>query len=34
MVLTVGLRMFRYPASWLLAAVFRVGGAVLVGRPE
>ena len=34
MVLTVGLRMFRYPASWLLAAVFRIGGVVLVGRPE
>jgi len=26
--------MFRYPASWLLAAVFRMGGVVLVGRPE
>jgi hypothetical protein len=34
MVVTVGLRMFRYPASWLLAAVFRMGGVVLVGRPE
>jgi len=34
MVLTVGLRMFRYPGSWLLAAVLRVGGAVLVGLAE
>ncbi len=34
MVVTAGLRMFRYPASWLLAAVLRMGGAVLVGRPE
>ena len=34
MVVTAGLRMFRYPASWLLAAVFRMGGVVLVGRPE
>jgi hypothetical protein len=34
MVLTVGLRMFRYPGSWLLAAALRVGGAVLVGRAE
>ena len=34
MVLTVGLRMLRYPASWRLAAVFRAGGAVLVGRAE
>jgi hypothetical protein len=34
MVLTAGLRMFRYPASWRLAAVLRVGGAVLVGRAE
>ena len=34
MVLTAGLRMFRYPGSWLLALVLRAGGAVLVGRPE
>jgi hypothetical protein len=34
MVATVGLRMFRYPGSWLLAAVLRAGGAVLVGRAE
>jgi hypothetical protein len=34
MVLTVGLRMLRYPGSWLLAVVFRAGGAVLVGRAE
>ena len=33
-VLTVGLRLFRYPGSWLLAVVLRAGGAVLVGRPE
>jgi hypothetical protein len=32
MVLTVGLRMLRYPGSWLLAVVLRAGGAVLVGR--
>ena len=34
MVLTAGLRMFRYPASWRLAVMLRVGGAVLVGRAE
>ncbi len=34
MVLTAGLRMLRYPASWRLAAVLRAGGAVLVGRAE
>jgi hypothetical protein len=33
-VLTVGLRMFRYRAPWLLAVALRVGGAVLVGRSE
>lgn len=33
-VLTVGLRMFRYRGSWLLALVLRLGGAVLVGRAE
>jgi hypothetical protein len=33
-VVTVGLRLFRYRWSWLLAVVLRVGGAVLVGRPE
>ena len=33
-VLTLGLRMFRHPGSWLLAAVLRAGGAVLVGRAE
>jgi hypothetical protein len=33
MVVTAGLRMFRYPTSWLLAAALRMGGAVLVGRP-
>jgi hypothetical protein len=33
MVVTAGLRMFRYPASWLLLAALRMGGAVLVGRP-
>jgi hypothetical protein len=33
-VLTLGLRMFRYPGSWLLAVILRAGGAVLVGRPE
>ena len=32
--LTVGLRMFRYPASWLLAVMLQAGGAVLVGRAE
>lgn len=31
---TVGLRMFRYRGSWLLALVLRVGGVVLVGRAE
>jgi hypothetical protein len=34
LVLTTGLRMFRYRGSWILAAAFRVGGAVLVGRAE
>jgi hypothetical protein len=34
MVMTVGLRMFRYPGPWLLAVMFRAGGAVLVGRAE
>jgi hypothetical protein len=34
MVLTAGLRMFRYPALWLLAVMLRAGGAVLVGRAE
>jgi hypothetical protein len=34
MVLTVGLRMLRYPGSWLLAVLLRAGGAVLVGRAE
>ena len=34
MVLTAGLRMFRYPGSWLLAVMLRAGGAVLVGRAE
>jgi hypothetical protein len=34
MVITVGLRVFRYPGPWLLAAALRAGGAVLVGRPE
>jgi hypothetical protein len=33
-VLTVGLRMFRYRAPWLLAVALRAGGAVLVGRSE
>ena len=33
-VLTVGLRMLRYRAPWLLAVALRAGGAVLVGRPE
>jgi hypothetical protein len=33
-VLTLGLRMFRYPGSWLLAVILRAGGAVLVGRSE
>lgn len=31
-VVTVGLRFFRYPVSWLLAIMLRAGGAVLVGR--
>jgi hypothetical protein len=31
---TVGLRMLRYRAPWLLAVALRAGGAVLVGRPE
>jgi hypothetical protein len=34
MALTAGIRMLRYRGSWLLAAVFRMGGVVLVGRPE
>ena len=34
MILTVGLRIFRYPPSWLLAVALRAGGVVLVGRPE
>ncbi len=34
MVLTVGLRMLRYPMSWRLAVLLRAGGAVLVGRAE
>ena len=33
-VLTLGLRMLRYPGSWLLAIALRAGGAVLVGRAE
>ena len=33
-VLTVGLRMLRYRAPWLLAVALRAGGAVLVGRAE
>ena len=33
-VLTVGLRMLRYRAPWLLAVALRAGGAVLVGRTE
>jgi hypothetical protein len=33
-VLTGGLRLLRYRGAWLLAAVLRVGGAVLVGRTE
>ena len=33
MVLTAGLRILRYPGSWLLAVLLRAGGAVLVGRP-
>lgn len=33
-VLTGGLRLLRYRGAWLLAAVLRVGGAVLVGRAE
>jgi hypothetical protein len=33
-VLTVGLRMLRYRAPWLLAVALRSGGAVLVGRSE
>lgn len=33
-VLTVGLRMLRYRAPWLLAVALRAGGAVLVGRSE
>ena len=32
MVLTAGLRILRYPGSWLLAVLLRAGGAVLVGR--
>jgi hypothetical protein len=33
-VLTVGLRMLRYRAPWVLAVVLRAGGAVVVGRAE
>lgn len=33
-VLTGGLRLLRYRGTWLLAAVLRAGGAVLVGRAE
>lgn len=33
-VLTCGLRLLRYRRAWLLAAVLRAGGAVLVGRAE
>ena len=33
-VLTVGLRMLRYPGSWLLAIALKACGAVLVGRAE
>lgn len=33
-VLTVGLRLLRYRAPWLLAVMLRAGGAVLVGRSE
>jgi hypothetical protein len=34
MVLTAGLRTFKYPASWRLAVALRAGRAVLVGRAE
>jgi hypothetical protein len=33
MILTAGLRMLRYRGFWRLVVLFRVGGAVLVGRP-
>jgi len=33
-VLTGGLRLLRFRAPWLLAAVLRAGGAVIVGRAE
>ena len=33
-VLTLGLRLLRYRAPWLLAMALRAGGAVLVGRSE
>jgi hypothetical protein len=33
-VLTIGLRLLRYRAPWLLALALRAGGAVLVGRSE
>jgi hypothetical protein len=33
-VLSIGLRMLRFPGTWRIAVVFRAGGAVLVGRAE
>jgi len=33
LVATAGLRLLRYPGSWLIALALRAGGAVLVGRP-
>jgi hypothetical protein len=33
-VLSIGLRMLRFPGMWRIAVVFRAGGAVLVGRAE
>jgi hypothetical protein len=33
MLLTAGLRLLRFPAAWILAALMRMGGVVLVGRP-
>jgi hypothetical protein len=33
-VVTIGLRLLRYRAPWLLALALRAGGAVLVGRSE
>jgi hypothetical protein len=33
-VLTIGLRLLRYRAPWLLAMALHAGGAVLVGRSE